>query len=176
MKNPQNGEWYLLAYNGDTMFITVTRSKGGVVRAWHGYSDKTLATAGGYGYDKESQVLAIACGDYLKQHDASDDDVQRVYNTGAAGITSTARVIEDIGGKLYDRHDAIGLIHDDIQRRDDCARGVYPVCADKLRRVPEKARAVVYGNVTNEAVAMANFINSRMSSIRTELVEKLKKL
>lgn len=112
MKNSQNGEWYLLAYKGDTFFITVTRSPRGVVRAWHGYSDKVLASAGGYGYDKESQVLAYACGDYMK---AKGDEAKGVYGTAAVGIENTKRAIAASGGKLYDRHEAMSLIHDDIK-------------------------------------------------------------
>lgn len=115
MTNKQNGEWYLLAYKGDTLFITVTRSPRGIVRAWHGYSDTVLSTAGGYGYDKESSVLAEACGDFLKSHGASDSDIKAVYNTGAGGVETTKKALAGANAKLYDRHDALGLIYKDIK-------------------------------------------------------------
>lgn len=40
--------------------IVVSYSKNGIARAWWGYSDHCIAVAGGYGYDKESTVLARA--------------------------------------------------------------------------------------------------------------------
>lgn len=107
MKNPQNGEWYLLAYKGDTHFITVTRSPRGIVRAWHGYSDTVLATAGGYGYDKESSVLADAC--------ATRANVPEWRKAMASGTNTLKTLILESGGKLYDRSDALELIHNDIK-------------------------------------------------------------
>jgi hypothetical protein len=117
MKNPENGAWYLLAYKGNTLFITVTRSPRGVVRAWHGYGDNVLATAGGWGYDKDSQVLAIASGDYMAKLGADKDTCQAVYNTGAGGVSTTKDAIAKAGGYLYDHQDAIGMVYDDIRAK-----------------------------------------------------------
>lgn len=108
MKNPQSGEWYLLAHHNDTLFITVTYSKTGVCRAWKGWSDEMLAKAGGYGYDKVSTVLADACGEFM-QNDA-------VKNTGGCGVSTTQDAIKKAGGRLYGYHDALDFIHADIAK------------------------------------------------------------
>jgi len=119
MKNPQNGEFYILVYKGDTLFITITRSLRGVVRAWHGYSDAVLAIAKGFGYNynKESQVLATACSDFMRKHGASDSDVKSVHNTHTTGVYNIKAAIAKAGGRLCDRHDAISLIHNDIKSK-----------------------------------------------------------
>ena len=107
MKNPQNGDWYLLAINKDTHFITVTYSPRGIARAWLGYSDTVLSTAGGYGYDKESSVLADAC--------AKQSNIKELREAMGVGIGSLKKLINDRGGKLYDRQGALDLIYKDIK-------------------------------------------------------------
>lgn len=106
MKNPNNGDIYILAYNKDTQFITVTRSPRGVVRAWHGYSDDCLATAGGYGYDKESSVLASACASFTGD--------KSILGAQGVGIESVKKHVANAGGRLYDRHDMVTMVYDDI--------------------------------------------------------------
>jgi len=54
LKNPITGDTW------NTCIIPITWSKNRVARAWWGYSDHCIAWAGGYGYDKESTVLARA--------------------------------------------------------------------------------------------------------------------
>jgi hypothetical protein len=107
MRNPENGSEYILAFNKDTLFITVTRSKQGVVRAWHGYSDTVLATAGGYGYDKESSVLAHACAKFIENTD--------INNGAGVGVERVKTLVAKAGGRLYDRQDMIGFVYDDIK-------------------------------------------------------------
>lgn len=107
MKNPQNGDWYLLAYKHDTFFITITRSPRGIARAWHGYSDTCLSVAAGYGYDKESSVLADACAELANM------PIWR--GAMAVGIETLKRMVRESGGRLYDRSDALDLIHQDIK-------------------------------------------------------------
>jgi hypothetical protein len=109
MKNPQNGEWYLLAINGDTHYITVTFSKIGVARAWHGYSDTVLATANGYGYDKESTVLANAC--------AKLANIKALENAAGVGVESLKRLVTEHKGRLYSRTDALDFIYQDIKAK-----------------------------------------------------------
>ena len=109
MINPQNGEWYVLAYKGDTQYITVTRSKIGVVRAWHGYSDKVLSTAGGYGYDKESSVLAEACATFMLE--------PNINHAAGVGINQVKELVATAGGRLYDRIDAMDFIYNDIKAK-----------------------------------------------------------
>lgn len=109
MKNPQNGEWYVLAIKSDTHFITVNRSPRGIVRAWHGYSDKVLSTAGGYGYDKESSVLAEAC--------ATLAGVKELHKAAGVGIERLKTLVIEAGGRLYDRGDALDFIYTDIKAK-----------------------------------------------------------
>jgi hypothetical protein len=50
----------------------------------------------------------------------------------------------------------------------------YPAVANALRNDPNKTREIVYGNqVTNEAVAIANFIDSRMGIVKDDIIKKL---
>jgi hypothetical protein len=53
----------VIKYDGYEMrrcIVPITWGKTGVARAWYGYSNESLAVAGGYGYDKESQALSQA--------------------------------------------------------------------------------------------------------------------
>ena len=106
MTNPQNGDFYLLAIKGDSHYITVTRSPRGIVRAWHGYSDTVLATASGYGYDKESHALSFACAKLSK--------INKLKEAGGVGVEHLKTLVAEAGGRLYDRRDALEFIYKDI--------------------------------------------------------------
>lgn len=110
MKNPQNGEWYVLAINKDTHFVTVTWSKGGAASAWIGYSDTRLDHAGGYGYDKLSTVLSNAVANLTKD--------EEYRNRAGVGVNSLQNLVQQKGGKLYSRHEAIEMIYKDIATND----------------------------------------------------------
>ena len=75
--------------------IPITWSKQRVARAWWGYSDHCMATAGGYGYDKESTVLAqavaILCG---------HDDVREAEGVGAERVIQISATHDVLVEKL----------------------------------------------------------------------------
>lgn len=79
LKNPYTGDDWSEA------IIPISWSKTGVARAWWGYSDRVLATAGGYGYDKGSTVLARAVA-LLSGH----DDIREAEGVGMERVVYLA--------------------------------------------------------------------------------------
>lgn len=73
LHNPITGDTW------STCIIVVSYSKSGMARAWWGYSDHCIATAGGYGYDKESTVLARAVAK-LSGHE--------MWQSGGVGVSN----------------------------------------------------------------------------------------
>lgn len=55
-------------------------------------------------------------------------------------------------------------------------KGVYPVVMNSLRTNREKTLEVIYANLTNEGVAMTNFINSRQEWCKEKILKELKEI
>jgi len=64
MRYPENPVNFIsvfkVSWRDNTAIIPLYFTKSGNVYAFHGYSDKVLARAGGWGWDKESGALANA--------------------------------------------------------------------------------------------------------------------
>lgn len=149
MKNKNNGDRFLFVKNGETYpeLILIQWSTQGGATAFHGFSDTVLGHATGYGYDKESDVLAQAIakltGDAIQGH--------------GVGLEAVKRSAAEYGHIVYLWHDILGLVIKQHTRSN-----TYAVASKALRVNASKARDIAYGNA--EAVAMANFVDSRMNS------------
>ena len=89
--NPiKNVNVYKVSWNGaeyDRTIVVAYVGRNGVVRAFDGFSDYTLAKAGGYGYDKMGTALALAIKKLT--------DVELI--NGATGINAVMRDAEAKG-------------------------------------------------------------------------------
>lgn len=105
MKNPTTQfDIFEVKQNNKTERIAVSYSKSGVARAWHGYSDYCIAYAGGYGYCKQSTVLANAIArmgepsenhkGYLYGQGFTVEDTEAIYRTAGAGWEAVANACE----------------------------------------------------------------------------------
>lgn len=74
--------------------IVVAYSRSGIsVRAWDGYSDKMLGSAGGYGYDKTHTALASAISRIL----ADAGYKVELAHLGSSGFAAVAKGLEGLG-------------------------------------------------------------------------------
>lgn len=94
MKNPIGAVSLYKVQDGDKHeLIAIGYSRSGIARAFHGYGDRSLATAGGGGYDKVSTALDGALEKLTGKHTGVN---------GAAGKRAVIEAWAAIGVRVVD--------------------------------------------------------------------------
>ena len=108
MKNPTTQiDVFKITQGNNQEKIAISYSKNGVARAWYGYSDYCITYAGGYGYCKQSTVLAnsiASMGQPKEKHDGymfgvnfTIKNPESIRATGGGGWDAVASACNEQG-------------------------------------------------------------------------------